>query len=383
MHGPLLVITVDRLPAWILPAYGATWVATPALDRLAALGVVFDGLVATTDDPRMILRDLLGWIGRCPPAAVAVVTDDPQLAADVAGAAPTGVPVATPPQQAVDESSSNLARLFAAAADVMAARRHEIVWCHAGSLGLAWDAGDEFREAYVDPDDPPPPTGAVPPRLVVTADTDPDLVAGWRHVFAGQITLLDRCLARLLSAAGDRCTILVAGVRGMPLGLHGLLGPDALPPYAEVVRLPAILVDRSGRMAGQRHGGLATHADLGATLAEAVLGGSPPGGDPWEGRSLATMLSDWSDTGRDRVVVDGSEGVAVITPAWHLVWESRPDGALVRLFAKPDDCFDRCDVADRCPAVVEDLRSLAEAASAGDRRRAWTAPLGAGADPAG
>ena len=51
MPGPLLVVTIDRLPAWILPAYGATWVATPALDRLAARGVVFDGLVATSDEP--------------------------------------------------------------------------------------------------------------------------------------------------------------------------------------------------------------------------------------------------------------------------------------------------------------------------------------------
>ena len=31
----ILVVTVDRLPAWILPAYGATWVAMPGLDALA------------------------------------------------------------------------------------------------------------------------------------------------------------------------------------------------------------------------------------------------------------------------------------------------------------------------------------------------------------
>ena len=27
----LLVVAIDRLPAWILPAYGATWVAMPRL----------------------------------------------------------------------------------------------------------------------------------------------------------------------------------------------------------------------------------------------------------------------------------------------------------------------------------------------------------------
>jgi hypothetical protein len=40
--------------------------------------------------------------------------------------------------------------------------------------------------------------------------------------------------------------------------------------------------------------------------------------------------------------------------------------------------FDLCDVADRCPRVVDDLRPLAEAAAAGDRPQAWTTPLGAG-----
>lgn len=383
MPPPLLLVTVDRLPAWILSAYGATWVATPALDGLAARGVVFDGLVAVSDDPRQVVRELLGSIDSTRLAAAAVVTDDPELTAAAGAVAVTDVPTVKPPRQAPDEASSTLSRLFTTAATVMAERRPEILWCHAGSLGSVWDAGDEFREAYVDPDDPPPPAGADPPRLVVTAETDPDLVAGWRHVFAGQVTLLDRCLARLIAAAGADATILVAGVRGMPLGLHGMLGPGPLPPYAELVRLPAILVDHAGRMAGQRHGGLVTPADLGATLAEAAGAAAAVSAEPWEGRSLAALVADWNDTGRDRVVVEGSAGVAVVTPAWHLVRLPHPDGAVVRLFAKPDDCFDLCDVADRCPAVVEDLRLLAEAALAGERRQAWTGPLGAGGTPAG
>jgi hypothetical protein len=56
---------------------------------------------------------------------------------------------------------------------------------------------------------------------------------------------------------------------------------------------------------------------------------------------------------------------------------------VVRLFARPDDYFDLCDVANRCRAVVDDLRPLADAAAAGDRSGAWTRPLGAGAHPAG
>ena len=376
MPGPLLVVTIDRLPAWILPAYGATWVATPAIDRLAARGVVFDGVVATSDDPRDAVQGLLSWTTRRP-AAVAVVTDDPEIVDAACGGEVTVVPIVSPSRQEADEAATSLGRLFAAATAIVEQRRHDVVWCHAGSLGVSWDAADEFREAYVDPDDPPPPAGAAVPDLAVTPDTDPDLVAGLRHVFAGQVTLLDRWLARLVTAAGDRCTILVAGVRGMPLGLHGRLGPGPLPPYAEVVRLPAILVDADGRMAGQRYEGLVTPADLGETLA--VPGGIVSSPEAWQGRSLAPLFTDWTIAARDRVIVTGMEGTAVVTPAWHLIWLPHQEEPMVRLFAKPDDCFDLCDVADRCPAVVEDLRPLAEAAAAGDRLRAWTMPLGAGA----
>ncbi|NBW88260.1 MAG: hypothetical protein EBR23_15875, partial [Planctomycetia bacterium] len=50
-----------------------------------------------------------------------------------------------------------------------------------------------------------------------------------------------------------------------------------------------------------------------------------------------------------------------------------------RLFAKPDDYFEICDVADRCPAVAEELLRVSEAAAAGDLQRAWTEPLPAAA----
>ena len=64
------------------------------------------------------------------------------------------------------------------------------------------------------------------PNLSVAADTDPDLVVGIRQVFAGQLTLLDRCLGELFeaAAAGGRWAVLVVGLRGMPLGLHGIVG---------------------------------------------------------------------------------------------------------------------------------------------------------------
>jgi arylsulfatase A-like enzyme len=386
MSGKTLVVTIDRLPAWILPAYGSSWVSTPALNALAGRGIVFDGLVATGSDPHEVLADLLGGMWAAPAEARvgSLVTDDPSILEHAGQGLETRcIEAATPAATATDEDGTILARLFDAAAEVVAAGRHACVWCHAGSLGWAWDAPDGFREAYVDPDDPPPPPGAAVPELAVSADTDPDLIVGIRQVFAGQLTLLDRRLSRLLAGVADGWTVLVVGVRGLPLGLHGRLGVGPLPPFGELIRLPAILVDANARMAGQRYGGLVTPADLGATLVELAGGeGAAEPDGPLPGRSLAGLFRNWSVTERDRVIVTTPEGVAVVTPHWHLTLSAGAGEVEPRLhlFAKPDDYFELCDVANRCPDVVDALREVAAAAAAGDAARAWRAPLGRGGD---
>ena len=385
MTPSLLVVTIDRLPAWILPAYGATWVGMPALDALAGRGVVLDRVIATGDETQPLLRDLLGAEDGRPGVVQAaareavVVTDDRAIAASgLAGAATVRLVEAVAKADVeADAEDTNLARLFTAAAEAVAAGGHRLVWCHAGSLGVAWDAPAEFRDAYVDPEDPPPPAGAAVPDFAVAADTDPDRIMGIRQAFAGQLTLLDRCLGLLLDSlpAADAAgwTVLFAGVRGLPLGLHGRVGCGPLPPYGELVHVPALLVDARGRMAAQRYGGLVTPADLGATLAELMQGGSAPaaGGEPWRGRSLAGLFAAWSSTPRDRVIVATAGGGAIVTLAWHLV--TGPDGP--RLFHKPDDFFEVCDVANRCGAVAEELQAVLEAARAGDGQRGWLEPL--------
>jgi hypothetical protein len=387
----IAVVTIDRLPAWMLPTYGCAWVAMPHLDALASRGVVFDRMLATTDDSRETLRALAGgclvdpdghdW----PLVAAAAERDRPAALAtdDVAFAttppAPADVcfvpPIATT-HPAEDEATTNLGRLFAAAADLVAMGQHRLVWCHATSLGIAWDAPTNFRERYLDPDDPPPPSGTGVPGMTVGLDTDPDLIVAIRHVFAGHLSLLDACLGRLIEAITTRrgtWTILVAGVRGIGLGLHGTIGCGVLPPYDEVIRLPAVLVDHRGRMAAQRYGGLLLPDDLGETLLDQLGHKAAPSDNPWVGRSLTPLLDSWHVVDRDRIISTTPAGIAVSTPAWHLVLPRTKEGQPRhgQLFAKPDDFFERCDVADRCPAVADELATLAGAEAA----TAWQAPL--------
>jgi len=378
--GGLLIVTVDRLPAWMLSSYGATWVSTPACDRLAAAGITLDRLIATSVDPRTTLADLTAH-GRLWNAAAAagwpavLVTDDPALPGR-----PTGVEIvevqAAPASRPADEpAATHLARLFSRAQEVVTAGGRRLVWCHAGSLGVAWDAPLSYREAYADPDDPPLPAGADVPNFSVTRDTDPDIVMGYRQAFAGQLTLFDACLGGLVDAVRavrPTWAIAVIGLRGMPLGLHGQVGcttpaDTGGKPYGEWVHLPAILVAADGRMAGQRSADLVTPADVGATLIDlAGLAAVSSATAPGDARSLVGLFTDWQYDARDRVIVAAGDSTAIVTRGWHLVAEPSADGTPVpRLFAKPDDFFELSDVADRCPAVAEEL--LAALAAGAER----------------
>jgi hypothetical protein len=411
----LLVVTIDRLPAWMLAAYGTTWVATPALDSLAARGVVFDRMIAPSIAARDTLHDLLA---AAPPAGQpllaaaaaggwrpVVVTDDAAVAAgmtvgDAGPAASVRLVEAVAKETVEDEDTqTSIARLIDAALEVIESKEHRLVWCHVGSLGVAWDAPERYRDRYVDPEDPPPPSGARVPGFAVDGNTDPDRVVGIRQVFAGQITLLDSQLGRLFAAvregkaaAGGPWAVLVVGVRGLPLGLHGWVGNGGRElPYGELVHVPAIFADAAGRMAAQRYGGLVVPADLGATLADLVAQGtsSRPQASvvdpvaPWRGVSLDGLFERWSAPLRDRVIVTGTDGAAIVTPEWHGLLETgaapsdanRGHERRIRLFAKPDDFFELADVANRCADVAGTLGDLLERACAGDRGAAWLTPL--------
>ena len=396
MPPRLLLVTVDRLPAWIVPAWGATWVSAPALDALAGRGVVFDRLIAPSLDPGQTLDALGGALVTAAARAglrPTLVTDDAAFAARWAAEGEgvelsvTVVPAVVPRRSARRAEETNLGRLFAAARGLLAGGEESIVWVHAGSLGLAWDAPESFREPYLDPDDPPPPEGVAVPSLRIDADTDPDLVMGHRQRLAAQVSLLDRCLGELVAAlsapplSAEAWTICFAGVRGMPLGLHGLVGVPggdaAEMPFGESLHLPALVVDGRGRMAGQRYPGLVMPADVGETLREIVgLPARLPATAEEPARPMSDLLDTWTHDDRDRVIGVVPGGMAVVTTHWFYLEEDVSDAeARRRLHAKPDDFFEVADVSSRCPEVMAALREIAAAARVGDRR-AWTAPLG-------
>jgi len=322
----LVAVTIDWLPAWLLPAYGATWVASPALDSVAAAGVVFDRALAQSvclAETRSLLL----------PFEAA-----PELAGQVAR---TGD---------LDE-----------AAELVSRGRHRVVLCHLDRLGRSWEAPVELRERYRDDEDPPAMEGTIPPSFSMDEKTDPDRLTVVRQAFAAEVTAIDERLGLLLDAVAGSPSpwhVCVAGTGGMPLGLHGRVGvateEPCIRPHGERVQLPVILREAGGRMAGQRFPGIVTAADIGATLA-AWLGITSESWPPGAG-SLAGLFESWTAPGRERLFIRGRAAAAVATPEWHLVaaWpRGRDAGVEASLFAKPDDWFEVTDVADRCPAETE------------------------------
>ena len=186
---------------------------------------------------------------------------------------------------------------------------------------------------------------------------------------------MDEWLGRLVtsvSARWQRFGMLLLGLRGLPLGLHGQVGvgSDEPAPYTELSHLPAILVDPTDRQASQRFGGLLMPADLGVTVGELIVGveGENRLSERLEkipqgvGRSIQRLFGDdaglWRRGFRDRVCSVGGGGRALTVAGWSLVV---PRDEQPQLFLKPDDFFDLSDVADRSREVSEALADCLDA----------------------
>ena len=340
----IIVLSVDRLRTQFLGCYGNTWVATPAIDRLACESLVFDEAHAA--GPR--LADFFETAWETPPLEpmwgrpAKFVTDDPEVARLAEGrqfAEIETLPSAEAAAPAAELEETHLASVFAAFAEHFEARREPpgLTWLHVGSLGQVWDAPRALRERYHEADDAPLPEFVAPPRKLLAADFDPDERWGYALAYAAQVSAFDACLDLLLEqlrAAADweTRTFLLCGVRGYPLGEHRRVGPvdDAL--YGELLHTPWLLKSPGGARGMERCTQLVTPADLGAVLQ----------GDERSARERLEFHS-------------GEQEFALRTREWFLRRTLTDSEPRVELYAKPDDRWEVNDVHDRCHDVVEEL----------------------------
>lgn len=373
-----ICLVIDRLHAGYLGAYGNTWIDTPAIDRLATESFVFDQ--ALIDTPRVDLLCRSYWQGYhalCRRDSIDGPTL-PRLLSE-AGVSTTLLsddlavqqhPLAVDfderieidppwqPQMAAEGQyeQTHMARCFIQIIDrFQSCRQPFLLWCHLAGLGTAWDAPREFRDRYWEDGDPELSDSAETPDQWLAEHTDPDEVLRFVQAYAGQVSLLDTCVAALWEAieehpAADETMLLLTSARGFPLGEHRRMGPCDEATYGEVVHVPLMLrfPDRMG--ASARSQALVEPADLWATLLDCWripgLPSTPSAG------SLMPIIREEVATLRDRLVIAG-QGTerAIRTPAWHLRMADLPE-----LFVKPDDRYEVNNVATRCREVVECLQ---------------------------
>jgi hypothetical protein len=385
----ILIVAIDGLRASALGAYGNTMFGTPALDAFAADSFLLDSCYAPSTDLEATYRALWQSVhparpqtaGRNAPSlprllskhgyTTTFVSDAPEvpsfpLTAEFDQRVEVATAMAATPSaaRAADTTGTSMARLFAAAADVMAstaAGSPSAVWVHARGFYGPWDAPLELQHALLDEGDPPPIESVDPPKVFLDATADPDAIFRYGCAYAAQAIVLDACwmglLATIQSAAPEGgWLIMLLGLRGFPLGEHGTIGGVDPRLYVEQLHVPWLVrfSDGSGRLG--RSNQLTTPLELLPTvLACADAEGEKGPLATLDGMSVATLVRNANPAWRESLISVSAAGHrAIRTNDWCLRRDASAN-APAELYVRPDDRWEMNDVAKLCPEVTERL----------------------------
>jgi arylsulfatase A-like enzyme len=404
----VLVLVVNGLHCGPLGAYGNDIVGTPAFDRLAAEGVVFDQHYADAPDgegarrswrtgryhlpvpqakeTRATTTDLWDALRKSgvftnlvcevpPPDFFTEGWDDALLVAPAAN---------EPPLETVLES---LADAFDAVED----RDSWLIWTELNTLIPPWRFPEEFfgaveeeaegEEETVEEDEEavsdvvamvplPPLTG---PAVGPLGD-DPDEVTFLRlqETYAAAVRYVDAGLDQILESLDEDVVLVVTSDRGMVLGEHGVIGVPRPWLHEELVHLP-LLVRMPGGRRGRRIASLTQSLDLVPTLLD-LFGITIP--DDVHGRSLLPLLRGEDAPVRDYACSGLQIGLAIEwslrTPEWTflLPLQGEIEDAVrpPQLYAKPEDRWEVNDVRQHHLELSEHFAQVLEAFAAAVQR---------------
>jgi arylsulfatase A-like enzyme len=378
MGAKVLVIVARGLHLGYPSCYGNDWVETPAFDRLAAEGVVFDRHYADCPDPEAARR---AW-----------QTGRHQIPAEDAGPPPDqsaelftllrqqGVSVV----EVGGRDAEGAVKRARAALKRLAGAERWLVWLELGSLLPPWDVPEEIQDLYfreaagedaedgedgeADEDEEPadegpppeplfdPPAGPVDPK-------DDVLFARLQLSYAAAVTHCDAVLDDLLehlreTGLLDEMFVVVTADQGLPLGEHGHVGDGVPGLHDELVHLPLVLCLPGREEAGRRVPDLTQPADLMPTLLE--LFGLPAAAEV-HGHSLLPLARGRAETVRAYACSglrrgDGLEW-ALRTPEWAFLLPLGPPGK-PQLYVKPDDRWEVNDVLQHHLDLAERLEQV-------------------------
>jgi arylsulfatase A-like enzyme len=373
----VLVIAADGLQAGYVGCYGNEWVETPALDRLAAEGVVFDrhhadrpdaagarhawrtgryDFPATPAEPELGLpaADLLTRLtGAGVTTTLVMDASRPSPAEFTAGwgqviqVRPPVAAEATALEQTLDAAAEALERL--------ASREHWLLWLDLAALRPPWEVSPKYRDCYFQEEEEDedealtPLTDPIPGRL---APDDWTSFARLQRTYAGAVTFLDAGLGLLLEELRERglmdeLAVVVTAGWGLPLGEHGGVGEGWAWLHEERVHVPLILRLPGAAEAGRRVFALTQPVDVPATLLD--LFGLPPA--DLHGHSLLPLCRGRAEAVRAYACSGLRSGAgidwALRTPEWAFLLPAAGETADSRgpqLYVKPDDRWEVNDI---------------------------------------
>ncbi len=380
-HSPknAIVLLIDGLNSCLLSPLGCTWVDTPAFDELAGDSVVFErGVVESVEAESGIAAFLSGRhparksadaqasrvLASLEEAGVhrLLVTDHPDqipYAGEIFDQVISmpAVMLDGDPVSADEVATTKLAACFAAAlAEIPKQASPFLCLLHLSSLTTIWDAPLPLRQKHRDEDDPAALETVLPPAG--TGELEPDEILGITQAYAAQLETLDTCLDVFLTELKldgllENTLLMLAGLRGMPLGHHGQVGHHASHLVSDATWVPLFVRPadtQAASVTAMRCHELTTTSEWLAMVESWLLPGKTD-------RLTALMLGD-SDAPRKGhaatrqfAVVEGEDARALWTPAWLFV-EQRGQASL---FVKPDDRWDVNPVQRRCRQIAEEL----------------------------
>jgi arylsulfatase A-like enzyme len=407
----VLVIVVRGLSAGYLGCFGNAWVETPALDRLAAEGVVFDRHYA--DDPSAEGACRSWRSGRCPlplpeedgPAPPPPSVDLLTLLRDKGVATFLMVDARQPgpadfrhgwdhvvevPAEA--EEGTVLERAVDAAVNALekaGASAHGLAWLELATVLPPWELPDEYREAYfqeAEDEDEEEETEAEE-EVTLTPLTDPQagavdpnddaLFLRLQRSYAGAVSYLDAGLELLfdeLRKQGllDGLLVIVTTDHGQPLAEHGFVGAHRPWLHEELVHLPLIVRLPAAAEGGRRVPALTQPVDLMPTLLDAF--GVPP--PEVHGSSLLPLARGQVEEVRPYACGGLRQGGCVEwmlrTSAWSFLLPVQvPAGDAPRqpqLYVQPEDRWEVNNVRQHHLELAEHLEEVLRGYAAASQR---------------
>jgi arylsulfatase A-like enzyme len=392
-----IVVTIRGLQVGALGCYGNDWIDTPALDGLAAEGVVFDQHFADRADPAGACRAWRWGRYHLPPTEPMEAGDQPDLLAalrqqgiytclvvDESQPAPPDFADGWDEVKRVLENTKEMpldAVLEAAGAvlEQLEQRNNWLLWIDLATLLPPWGTPEEFQQAYfaeepgdgeegeqkleeTEPSEPLTPWTEVPAGPI---DREDDyLYLSLQTSYAAAVSYLDAGLGVLLEAigglqGGDEVLLIVTSDVGQNLGEHGVVGDCRAWLHEELIHLPLLLRLPGAAEAGRRVAALTQAVDLAPTLAEwfrTPLPGVHGHGLLPLARGEVETIRAYACAGRQ--VGDAIE-YALRTPEWAFLLPVQPgtDDAerSPQLYVKPDDRWEVNNVLQHHLEFAEQL----------------------------